>query len=158
MKRLASRSTWWHTLPHKSTYAVNAAERKGQPWNHVGIDVHKKDSQICLLAEGGELIERRIRTELARFAAVLGDRPRVESGTSGGPVVTREGKLLGIVSTAGGAVEERTRSGTIARVHTAARLRLVRQMVPRAVSRQLDAALPPGRRASGKPWRRSRTP
>jgi len=23
MKRLASRSTWWHTLPHKSTYAVN---------------------------------------------------------------------------------------------------------------------------------------
>ena len=25
MKRLASRSTWWHTLPHKSTHAVNAA-------------------------------------------------------------------------------------------------------------------------------------
>src|SRR2546425_13071647 len=32
MKRLASRSTWWRTLPHKSTHAVNAAERRGQPW------------------------------------------------------------------------------------------------------------------------------
>jgi hypothetical protein len=32
MKRLASRLTWWHMLPHKSTRAVNAAERRGQPW------------------------------------------------------------------------------------------------------------------------------
>jgi transposase len=44
--------------------------------DHIGIDVHKRESQICLLAEGGELIERRIRTEPERFAAVLGGRPR----------------------------------------------------------------------------------
>jgi transposase len=44
--------------------------------DHLGIDVHKRESQICILAEGGELIERRIRTEPARFAAVLGERPR----------------------------------------------------------------------------------
>ena len=44
--------------------------------DHIGIDVHKRESQICILAEGGELIERRIRTEPARFAAVLGGRPR----------------------------------------------------------------------------------
>ncbi len=44
--------------------------------DHIGMDVHKKESQICLLAEGGELIERRVRTEPPRFAAVLGDRPR----------------------------------------------------------------------------------
>ena len=44
--------------------------------NHIGIDVHKKESQICILAGGGELIEQRIRTEPERFAAVLGDRPR----------------------------------------------------------------------------------
>jgi len=44
--------------------------------DHVGIDVHKRDSQICILAEGGEVIERRIRTEAERFAAVLGARPR----------------------------------------------------------------------------------
>jgi transposase len=44
--------------------------------DHIGIDVHKKDSQICMLAEGGELIEQRIRTEPERFAAMLGKRPR----------------------------------------------------------------------------------
>ena len=36
--------------------------------DHVGIDVHKRESQICLLAEGGELMERRIRTEPERRA------------------------------------------------------------------------------------------
>ena len=44
--------------------------------DHIGIDVHKKDNQICILAEGGELIEGRIRTEPERFAAVLGRQPR----------------------------------------------------------------------------------
>ena len=43
---------------------------------HIGIDVHKRDSQICIVAEGGELVEQRIRTEPERFAAVLGKRPR----------------------------------------------------------------------------------
>ena len=44
--------------------------------DHIGIDIHKRESQICILAEGGELIECRIRTEPGRFAAVLGHRPR----------------------------------------------------------------------------------
>jgi transposase len=44
--------------------------------DHIGIDVHKKESQICMLADGGELIEQRIRTEPERFAAVFGKRPR----------------------------------------------------------------------------------
>ena len=44
--------------------------------DHIGIDVHKKESQICFLAEGGELIEQRIRTEPERFAVVLGGRAR----------------------------------------------------------------------------------
>jgi hypothetical protein len=35
MKRLASRSTWWHTLPHKRLHAVKAAGRRGQPWTIV---------------------------------------------------------------------------------------------------------------------------
>ena len=42
---------------------------------HIGIDVHKKESQLCILTEGGELIERRVRTEPRRFAEVLGERP-----------------------------------------------------------------------------------
>jgi len=44
--------------------------------DHIGIDVHKRESQIYILAESGEVIERRIRTEPERFAAVLGARPR----------------------------------------------------------------------------------
>src|SRR5712691_13282440 len=44
--------------------------------DHIGIDVHKRESQIYILAEDGEILERRIRTEGERFAAVLGDRPR----------------------------------------------------------------------------------
>jgi transposase len=42
--------------------------------DHIGIDVHKKESQICILAEGGELLERRIRTEPRRLAEELGAR------------------------------------------------------------------------------------
>jgi transposase len=42
--------------------------------DHVGIDLHKKESQICILAEGGELLERRIRTDPRRFAEVAGER------------------------------------------------------------------------------------
>jgi hypothetical protein len=44
--------------------------------DHIGIDVHKRESQIYILAEGGEVIERRIRTEAERFDAVLGTWPR----------------------------------------------------------------------------------
>ncbi len=43
---------------------------------HIGIDVHKNQSQICILTSDGELIEKRIVTDQGRFAAVLGSRPR----------------------------------------------------------------------------------
>jgi hypothetical protein len=44
--------------------------------DHIGIDVHKNESQVCILGERGELREQRIRTIPERFAAVLGERPR----------------------------------------------------------------------------------
>ena len=44
--------------------------------DHVGIDLHKRDSQICIQTEAGEIIERRIRTDRERFAAEFGKRPR----------------------------------------------------------------------------------
>jgi hypothetical protein len=44
--------------------------------DHNGIDVHKRESQIYILAQGGEVIEQRIRTEAERFAAVRGTWPR----------------------------------------------------------------------------------
>ena len=33
------------------------------------MDVHKKQSQICILTEAGELTERRVCSEPERFAA-----------------------------------------------------------------------------------------
>ena len=44
--------------------------------DHRGIDVRKRDSQIYIFAEGGEVVEPRIRTEPERFAAVLSSRLR----------------------------------------------------------------------------------
>jgi transposase len=45
---------------------------------NIGIDVHKKESQLCIITEAGEVIEQRIRTERGRFAEVLGKRPRAK--------------------------------------------------------------------------------
>ena len=43
----------------------------------IGIDVHKVNSQLCIVGEDGEVIEeRRIHTDRERFAAVLGKRPK----------------------------------------------------------------------------------
>jgi hypothetical protein len=39
--------------------------------DHIGTDVHKRESQIYILAEEGEIIEHRIRTELSRIAKCL---------------------------------------------------------------------------------------
>jgi len=44
---------------------------------HIGIDVHKKESQICILGEDGQgVVERRVRTEGDRLAAVLGGKAK----------------------------------------------------------------------------------
>jgi len=53
----------------------------------------------------------------------------IEGGTSGGPVVTNDGLLLGVVSTAGGPVGEPTLSGRVPRLHLAAPGWSVRTMV-----------------------------
>jgi transposase len=42
----------------------------------IGLDLHKRESQLCILTSDGELIERRIATTRERFTAVLGGRPR----------------------------------------------------------------------------------
>jgi transposase len=46
--------------------------------SHVGIDVHKKGSQVCILTPEGEVTEVRIATTRERFGAVLGGRPRAK--------------------------------------------------------------------------------
>lgn len=42
----------------------------------IGLDVHKNETQICILTEDGEIIEDRILTRRDRFDAVLGERAK----------------------------------------------------------------------------------
>ena len=42
----------------------------------IGVDLHKRESQLCILAPDGTATERRIATSRERFTALLGDRPR----------------------------------------------------------------------------------
>ena len=42
---------------------------------HIGIDVHKRESQICILTPAGEILERRVQSTRERFTAVFGARP-----------------------------------------------------------------------------------
>ena len=41
----------------------------------IGLDLHKRESQLCIGQDDGTIIERRIATTRERFTAVLGDRP-----------------------------------------------------------------------------------
>ena len=43
---------------------------------HVGVDLAKNKSQVCILTEDGELIERRIPTSRAQFTKLFGKRSR----------------------------------------------------------------------------------
>src|SRR5437879_12017662 len=44
--------------------------------DHVGLDLGKRESQMAILAEDGELINMRIRTERRRLVEMFGRRPR----------------------------------------------------------------------------------
>ena len=44
--------------------------------DHIGIDVHKQESEICVLTEAGEVRSRRLPTRQAAFARVFGGRAR----------------------------------------------------------------------------------
>ncbi len=41
----------------------------------IGLDLHKRESQLCILADDGTVIERRIVTSRERLTAMLGGRP-----------------------------------------------------------------------------------
>lgn len=42
----------------------------------IGLDLHKRESQLAIKAEDGTITDRRIVTSRERFTAVLGGRPR----------------------------------------------------------------------------------
>ncbi len=41
----------------------------------IGLDLHKRESQLCIIAEDGSISERRIVTSRERLTAVLGNCP-----------------------------------------------------------------------------------
>ena len=53
---------------------------------HVGMDLGKRESQIAIITEAGELIEKRVRTERERLRQFFADpskaRILVEASTS----------------------------------------------------------------------------
>src|SRR5438034_9204377 len=57
----------------------------GPAMTNSGIDLGRRMSQICILKQDGEFIERRVRTERDRFAAAFkahpGARILIEAGT-----------------------------------------------------------------------------
>jgi transposase len=46
--------------------------------DHIGIDVHKKTSQVCLQTKEGELWERRVATTREALAKLFADRERAK--------------------------------------------------------------------------------
>jgi transposase len=42
----------------------------------IGLDLHKRESQLCISCDDGTVEDRRIATSRERFTAVLGGRPR----------------------------------------------------------------------------------
>jgi transposase len=51
--------------------------------DNIGLDLHKRESQLCILSEEGEVVERRIRTSRERFTTVLGGRAPARVRASG---------------------------------------------------------------------------
>ena len=50
---------------------------------HAGIDLGKRESQIAIITEAGELIEKRMRTERERLRQFLSDRPKATPALAG---------------------------------------------------------------------------
>ena len=42
----------------------------------IGLDLHKRETQLSIKADDGSITDRRIATNSERFTAVLGERPR----------------------------------------------------------------------------------
>ncbi len=106
MKRLASRLAWWHMLPHKSTRAVNAAERRGQPWTILASTCTRGKARFVYSGRGGR-VDRAADPDRAR--ALRGRARRAAPGAD--PARGLDGQPVGgALSRAAGARGHRRRS------------------------------------------------
>ena len=46
--------------------------------DHIGMDLGKKESQIAIITEAGELVEKRMRTERERLRQFFAERPKAK--------------------------------------------------------------------------------
>ena len=78
MKRLApAPDVVTLTGPQGAVVSGDAAEGERPAMENVGIDLHKRESQICVLGEEGTVVrEARIKTSRESFEEELGGRPR----------------------------------------------------------------------------------
>jgi hypothetical protein len=96
MRRLAPPDLVAQSAPQGQTRSE--PQSGGPAVEHIGIDRHKTQRQICVLIGGGELTEKRNQEDRRRFAEVLGPHPKVSSsprcvdgGGMGGAVPGRIG-------------------------------------------------------------------
>jgi transposase len=79
MKRLDLHGNGVAVLRPTGVHAVTVVmpqQPTGRPAvDSIGLDLHKRESQLCTITEDGELLEQRIVTSRERFTAVLGSRP-----------------------------------------------------------------------------------
>ena len=66
MKRLASRSTWWRTLPHKSTHAVNLSPLDEAQTKELAAGVER--AVAALPPKEAQVISPRVRGQLEAAA------------------------------------------------------------------------------------------
>lgn len=78
MKRLATRFAWWQNRPSKddarSFDTPHSSEGGPAAMDNIGLDLHQRETQLCILTAEGEVVEQRIRTSRERFSEVLGGR------------------------------------------------------------------------------------
>lgn len=73
MKRLVATSVV-DIMLHK--FSASDRRKESRPAvDFISIDLHKNSSQVCILTEEGELVERRIKTDRESFDKLLGERP-----------------------------------------------------------------------------------
>src|SRR6266852_5636510 len=73
MKRLATLRGG--TMAPHSLRALEAQWEGRRAVEHIGMDLGKKESQIAIITEAGELVEKRMRTERGRLTQYFKDRP-----------------------------------------------------------------------------------
>ena len=67
-----------HTIRTCSSSRDEAHTGRPAARDTIGLDLHKRESQLCIGQDDGQISELRIVTSRERFTAVLGTRPRAK--------------------------------------------------------------------------------